>query len=383
MARTKKQQDIKINVNNSDSKKILWDFFIQLGIKGAQDLRKELKITESEFRKTAPYSYSDPIKCYLYRVLDEIQKASLCITQWKDYVSDGFESKKEMEEVNCQLDRLSIEYMLDDQQFRIRKLIEVLIETILFNTTNNSLYYRDYFFILQLNENANFQKDSQEFFGFMRQDTLMYSNWIYEEIHKLEINGLNPASRWYLKKPVPIEKKWITEGARSSSFLQKFKAALSIANPRDLIVLGKSYSYAYGMSKDIHFSAHDTNQNFNEKDVLQGITKVGLLIFSIIGWCQKLMDYVPEGINQVVNKMQSENTYPSELIGQVKSRPAEIGDVVLANGAVAEVLNILESKYGYSAYHLRFLENDHIHKISEDWFSGFEIKLIEKKGRIN
>lgn len=366
--------------NNFESNKKLWDFFVQLGIKGAQDLRNELKINESEFKKTAPYAYLEPNKCYFYRVLDEIQKASLCIIQWKDYVSDGLNSSEGKDEKDHQIDRVSIEYVLDDQQFRIRKLIEVLVETILFNTTNNSLYYRDYFFIHQLNENASFQRDSQEFFGFLRQDTLVYSRWIVEEIRKLEKNGLNPVSRWYLETPAPIQEKWTTKGVRSSSFHQKYKAALSIANPRDLIVLGKSYLYAYGMSKDIHFTAFDTSSDFNDNKILKGITKVGLLIFSIIWWCQKLIGCVPEGINKTFNKMCNDNAYPNELIDQVKSRPAEIGDIVLVHGAKAEVIDISTSKYSYPAYHIKYLDKKPCYKVPDDWFSGFEMKLIEKKG---
>jgi len=365
----------------SEAKIKLWDFFIQLGIKGAQDLRKELKISESEFIKTAPYAHLDPSNCFFYRVLDETQKASLNISQWKDYISEGFDSSKTKDEEGQQIDRLSIECVLDDQQFRIRKLIEVLVETILFSTTNNPKYYRDYFFIHQLNENARFQNDSQEFFGFLRQDSIQHSKWIYEEIHRLEKNGLNPADRWYLEAPIPIHEDWIKKGARLSSFQKKYKAALPISNPRDLIVLGRSYSYAYGMSKDIHFTALDTSSDFKEIEILDGITKVGLLIFSIIGWCQKLIDIIPEGINKVVSKMYSENSYPNELIDQDKSSPAEIGDTVLANGAKAEVINILKSKYGYSAFHIKYLNNEPIHRVPDDWFSGFEIKLIEKNRR--
>jgi hypothetical protein len=315
----------------------------------------------------------EPKKYFLYRVLDEVQKASLKIAYWKEYLS---------EEEPDKLQRLDYETIVDDQQFRARKLAEVLVDAILFSTTNDQAHYADYFFLHELNEYARSQEDRYEFFGFHNKNTEWSANWLCEEIQKLEKLGLDPKSRWYIKPGQVLNKDWTKKGVPFSSFRQRYKQILPVALPSELTVLGKSYVHAYIMSKDVHFTPHDTSAGFKADEIRQGLNRVGLLVLALIIRCQHLLGSVPEGINKRYREMHDSNTVPTGLVEALKKKPAEIGDIVWVHGDYAEVLNVSIGKYGYPTYQVKYIEHSPLADVPEDWFAGFEVKLVAKKEKV-
>ncbi len=63
-------------------------------------------------------------------------------------------------------------------------------------------------------------------------------------------------------------------------------------------------------------------------------------------------------------------------MGELKQEKAELGDFVWANGDICEVIEIRRSELGYVRYLLRYIERPPIPEITEDWFAGFEIRLV-------
>jgi hypothetical protein len=350
-----------------------WDFYLSVGVVGAEDLRKELGLDELNFRRLAPNLNRKPKQYFLYRVLDEIQKAALKIGYWKEYLS---------EEEPDKLQRIDYETVIDDQQFRARKLAEALVDAILFSTTNDQAHYGDYFFLHELNECARSQEDRYEFFGFHNKNAEWSANWLCEEIAKLEKAGLDPKSRWYIKDGKALHEKWTKKGVEFSSFRDRYKKILPIAFPSELTVLGKSYVHAYGMSKDVHFTPHDTSSGFREEEIRLGVNKVGLLVLALVIRCQHLLGCVPEGLNKTYREMHDGNSVPTELVESLKKKPAEVGDIVWVQGDHAEVLNVTMSKYGYPAYHVKYIERSPLADVPEDWFAGFEVRLVAKKEKV-
>ena len=72
----------------SEEEAKLWDFCLSVGVQGAEEIRKELGLDELNFRRLAPNVNREPKRYFLYRVLDEIQKAALKIAYWKEYLSE-------------------------------------------------------------------------------------------------------------------------------------------------------------------------------------------------------------------------------------------------------------------------------------------------------
>jgi hypothetical protein len=198
----------------------------------------------------------------------------------------------------------------------------------------------------------------------------------------LEKSGLDPKSRWYIKDGHVLNEKWAKKGVPLSSFRDRYKKILSIALPSEFNTLGKSYVHAYSMSKDVHFTPHDTSSSFSEEQVFRGVDRVGLLILALIIRCQLLLGRVPEGINKHYREMHDSNAAPAELAQSLKTKPAEVGDIVWIQGHYAEVLNVTMSKYGYPAYHIKYIEHAPLSEVPEDWFAGFEVKLVAKKAQV-
>ena len=351
----------------------LWGFYLAVGIQGADELRQELGLDEPNFRHLAPNLNREPKKYFLYRVLDEVQKAALKIAEWKECLSEAEPDK---------MQRVDYETIIDDQQFRARKLAEVLVDAILFSTTNDQAHYGDYFFLHELNECARSQEDRYEFFGFHNKNAKWSADWLCEEIRKLEKSGLDPKSRWYIKEGNVLNEKWTKKGVQFSSFRDRYKKILPIALPSEFNTLGKSYIHAYSMSKDVHFTPHDTSSSFDEEQVFRGVDRVGLLILALIIRCQLLLGCVPEGVNKRYREMHDSNTAPAELAQSLKTRPAETGDIVWTHNSYAEVLNVTVSKYGYPAYHVKYIEHSPLAEVPEDWFAGFEVKLVAKRAAV-
>jgi hypothetical protein len=367
-----KRQDFKLGA----------DFYASVALRAANDLRKTLAIDEGSFRHVGPALWQDPRPAFIYRVLDEVQKAGIAIREWlvklggDEHRTDKSEGAAE---VTDHLIRLVTQWQRDDQSFRARKLCEVLVELICFSETNDPEYYRDYLRLKDLDRAVTSLRDQNEFFGFKRRNTQYGVDWSEKDIKEAERNGLDVSKRWYLGRPSAFQGEWKTHGVRFSSFRQRYIRILDTAMPNELAIIGKSYVHAYGMSSDVHFSAHDISSDFDPDDVYSGIDRVGLLCYAIVIRCQQLLGTVPEGLNATIRKMHDENEVPAKLVAGLKEQKADVGDYVWAHGDICEVIEVRKSRHGYVSYLARFIEKPPIPDIKEDWFAAFEVRLVAKK----
>jgi hypothetical protein len=351
------------------------DFYFKVALKAADELRRALKIDEQAFRRIGPTLWQDPRPAFIYRVLDEVQKAGIAIKDW----SEKLGTTEVGPEITDHLIRLVTQWQQDEQSFRARKLSEILLELICFSQTNEPEYYRDYLRLTELDSTVRSLRDQDEFFGFRRRNTEDHVDWIARDIRSAEKNGVDVTKRWYLKDPTSFQDKWKTRGIRFSSFRQRYIRILDIAMPQELTIIGKSYVHAYNMSSDVHFTAYDTSSDFDPDDVYLGLDRVGLLCYAIIIRCQYLLDYVPEGINGTIRKMHDENAEPARLVAKLKQEVAEVGDFVWAEGFICRVSEIRKSRYGYTNYRLKYVEKPPIPEIDEDYYAGGEIRLVATK----
>src|SRR5262249_8217657 len=137
--------------------------YISIALKATSELRAGLKIEEVAFRKIATSAWHDPRPAFIYRVLDEVQKAGLCINEWYEKLKDDSIPDPADHET-----RLTHQWLLDEQNFRARKLTEVLLDLICFSATNEPEYYRDYLQLRTLDTTVRSLIDQEEFFGFRR-----------------------------------------------------------------------------------------------------------------------------------------------------------------------------------------------------------------------
>ena len=298
-------------------------------------------------------------------MLDEVEKAGVCIHDWTQKLKDDGSTSDPADHSA----RLMSQWLLDEQNFRARKLTEVLVDLICFSATNEPEYYRDYLQLREFNTTVRSLVDQEQFFGFRRRNSEYTADWTAKDIIAGEAK-LDVSKRWYLAQPGPFREKWKKRGVKFSSFRQHHIRSLELALPNELGVLGKTYVHAYaGMSSDIHFTPEDTSWKFDPDAVYLGFNRVGLLCLAILIRCQHLLDIVPAGTNAKLRQINDENTGPAEIVGRTKQEKAEVGDFVWAEGYICEVMEVKRSKLGYVSYLLRFAEHPPIPEIKEDWFA--------------
>jgi hypothetical protein len=56
---------------------------------------------------------------------------------------------------------------------------------------------------------------------------------------------------------------------------------------------------------------------------------------------------------------------------------------VWVQGDLAEVWSTTESVYGYTAFHVKYIERPPSSEVPDDYLAGFEVKLITKKALID
>jgi hypothetical protein len=349
------------------------NFLMQAALAGPNKLRKHLAINEATFRSVAAFALEKPKEVYLYRVLDEIQKAGVSINLWFDYLNDA----KKVELTDSHIERVVHESIIDDQSFRARKLIEGLVELICFSETDEEIYYRDFFLLHELSESIRAQRDRKEFFAFESENTAFAIQLAANDIRELEKGGLDPKKRWYLANPEPLNANWIKRGPQFSSFRTRYKKSVRLCIPSEAVVIGKSYIHAYGMSKNVHFTAGDTSSDFDADEACRGLDRVGLLCLSLLIRCQISMNIIPDGVNRQLRDMYDSNVEaPKKLVDELKAEKAVIGDFIWASGYLAEVIESKQSDFGFRSYRVRYLQARPISSISEDWFAAGQIRLF-------
>ena len=354
--------------------KIFWDYAVDIGFKAGHALRKQLHLDEDNFRFRAPYSHKNSRNVYVYRAIDEVQKAASCLMRWKKFFSDADKSSY-TKDVEKQMMRITEQAVFDEQSLRCRKLRESLVDTILFLNTNEDIYFKDYFYLYELYEYEMDQTDREEFYGFTNRNSEAHVQWLRDCIIKLERAGLDINKRWYLSGANSITS---FKKVALSSFRSRYKKISVDQGPEIITLLAKSYLHAYGESRDIHFSASDTSHSFSEDSPVLKANTVALLMIHLIVKLQELSFIEDNQLNDILCGVRSKIAEPEPYI-ELTTPQACVGDYVLAWGDLGQVIEERKSKYGYFSYHVRYIDKPPLENITDDWFASFEVKRVGSK----
>lgn len=353
-----------------------YDIPIDIGLKGAAELRKELHIDEQPYLLIAGQSFADPRAYVLYTVLDELKKASIYLMRLKEYFQDGpINPRKD------RIDRLMQEHILEEQDARFRRLLEVLLVLILFDRTNEQLYYRHFLLLEQLDEFLASNFDLEEFYG-SRSSNIDDSidrqiNWIREIEEKVDIDRC-----WYLRKRVSLPRaNRLRPGMVLSSMRSRIKDAMPNMTEQEKLIFGFSYWGGYGRtSGGIHYSPGRINLPLRPGQELSAVAGLGLLILSILDRCHRLLGRPDVPIAKKISAFLEQKD-PDALVQAITVGKIELGDFVLAYGNLAEVLEIKQSQFGYRSYKVRYLAEKPKPDIQEDWFPALHIRLLFKRSQ--
>lgn len=350
------------------------EWFAEATWKGAHELRKILDTDEDSFRTVSGYSHLDARSFYLFAVLDEIQKTSVAIRRWMEFLQDSQEGQS----VNPKdpIRRVILESVLDEQDFRRRRLLEILVDLICFRATNEQDYYRHYMLLRQLQYGLTVREDFRRFYGFVSERLTASLDPEVEWIHQLEDRSIESSRCWYRRSQKNLGNS-PRPGQLFSSFRYRLGVALPEATESERLVLGLSY-YAYSWtSSRVHFQVvRHRFANFLEEGRI-GVSRIGVLALNVLVACQELFGQVPDGINEGVREVLGESEEIANMFESAIGKRAVVGSFVVAyREKLAEVLETRTSDFGYESYRVRFLEEDVPYGIEEDWLPPQEIRRL-------
>jgi hypothetical protein len=356
---------------------LMWDIPIQGSLGGANQLREKLAIREEAYLFVSGSAFADCRAYVLYTALDEVTKTAMCLIRLQELMQGPQISAGE-----DMVSRLVISHTIEEQHMRQRRLFEVLITLVMFETTNEQEYYRHLLLLENLDERLAANYDLQEFYGVRSRNIDFSIAFTIKEIRQIE-NTIDVSKCWYrhpnLRLPLP-ELNQLRPGKILSSFRSKLISALPLMSDNEKLLFGFSYAGYAQKSESVHYQTNPPNFVLHPGEDTHNVYALGLLNFAVLSRCNKLLGQpdVP-----MIRKLSDSNKDPNirQIVHKLTERNISKGDFVLAYGDLAEVLEVCESRYGYRSYKVRYLAERPVKEIKEDWFPAFYIQPFYTRSR--
>jgi hypothetical protein len=339
-----------------------WDIPISIGLKAASALRDCLGIDEQSYLHVAGQAWHDARAYILYTALDEVKNTSMYLMRLREVLEGPAVSPH-----TDRLSRLVITHLIEEEDARVRRLLEVLVALILFESTNEQPYYRYLLLLEELEDILAANMDLQEFYG-ARSANIDDSidrqvQWIRKHESEIDLTRC-----WYLHSKRPLaDRDNLRPGAIMSNVRTRVKLAMPIMAESEKVIFGFSYAGYGNTSESIHYSVNRQDFRLQAGQELRGVHGLGLLILSILDRCHKLLGRPDIAVaNRVASLL--DRSQPTALVRSIVVRDIQVGDFVLAYGDLAEIVDVRESPYGYRSYRVRYLAEKPKPNIQEDWF---------------
>lgn len=353
------------------------DFPTLVCFRGAEELRKSLKVDEFGYRIVVGSGHKHSRDYYIYGVLDEIEKAGTALIRYKEFLSN---EKKELEgkDRKDRITRNVLTAIFDEQMLWIRKLNEIFADTLNFLSTNENDYFRHYLLLKELDA---FRKLDVDFITFYkcRNENIKYSIQRLEQDIKNIEGGINLNCCWYLKSKKRKNKREL------AGFKERLMLALKNSSADQKLVLGLSYENAFTKpSRSLHPDVGAPDYRVSVKEIEGNMHYMGGLAAHILLVCKKLLKVYPKGLikqlNKVINYGKDKGIFAKRML--IKPEISK-GDFVLAYGQhLGEVKEIFKSDFGYRSFKIKYLSAPPIPKITEETYTARYIKLLFKRKKL-
>lgn len=356
-----------------------WDFRITTALRCAKALREKLTLDESTFLFVSGFSLSDPRQYIIYTALDEVKKTALYLMRLQEVFLDTVSPSEN------RIARLLTAQILEEARARERRLLEVLVSLILFESTNEKKYYRHLLLLEDLEEQLSANYDFKEFYGSKNANFEFRANQDLQQIKIIE-NDIDFSKAWYLKSRTKIsDVERLKPGQILSSIRSRIIEALPIMTDAEKLIFGFSYGAGYGRASEfIHYTVNTHDYKLREGDDEAAAKALGVINYNILERCFRLMGKPDVDIMTQLSEL-IQNVNADQYVHLRTVRDIDIGDFVLAYGDLGEVFDISQTKYGYRSYKVKYLAEKPLPNIQEDWFPAFWVKKFytQKQAREN
>lgn len=358
----------------------VWDLPIGEGLRCAAELRNHLSIDERKYLLFAGQAVNNCRSYILYIALDEVKKASIHLMRLRDMLDDKEDTKPPID--NSRIARLLTTSILEEQQMRVRRLLELLVTLTLFSTTNEQPYYRHLLLLEDLQQSLSKNDDMDEFWGQRSANVDDHISRQIQWIKQIEAS-IDLGKCWYLpnRKPIQSPDK-LSPGHILSSFRSRLKEALPLMTDAERIAAGYTYDWVYGTSSEaIHYRSNRSDYHRPEEPMLN-VKRLGLLINHVLDRCYHLLGK-PDAprfkrISESLAHSNSSTTLRAVTVGA-----GEVGDFVLAHGDIAQIVESKDSQYEYRIYKVHYIAEKPKPNIPDDWFPAPYIQMFYPKQRFD
>ncbi len=350
-------------------------FFTSQPLRQADRLLKKL-YPNDEFYRSARYAWvrpEDAKKLYLYGCARQVIKSTMVLLENEEHI---FEKPKKgsIDTVG----RAILESITDIQNIIIRKHIELLTNLLNFSNFNKEESYRIFLNLENLEHFVGRQGDFKDFYesvsGNIQHSIDDFSKRIEDDLKLLNVSEL-----WFLRDGW---KKKVKNFAPPllTSIRKRYMTALPFATDDERIMMGVSYNELFGdVSVSAHASAGSRIQSRHYKfSTIQGnMSVISILGQHIISRANQLMGF--DDSEDLVKKMHEQGTSDATKLLQRNRKTFQIGDIVLATGDLAEIVESKVSKFGYASCKVKFLTRPPLPDVPEDWLPvAFVVSILPK-----
>lgn len=322
------------------------------------------------------YDQAHAKEYYVATILDEIIKFLTSVIRWEDDFKDGFDKDKE----NTLVGNLIIQGLHNEINMYHRKLIESLVNLILWGSIADDEYVKYYYLVIKYNLLKNQLMDLREFYSIEPQRNKNELQNIENKI-VTAFPLIDESKCFFLnlsKRPEKIS--GITVHLAETSFKHRLKDALKTTDELGKILIGFTYDNYSFTSEKIHLS---TNLDKQDSEILMDtirfvfaiISKVTILCAQWLG-VGDLDEF--KRVEAVLSRIPSAPAWYTPLLKDIY----DIDDYVYtSDGKLGRITEKITSQYGYRAYKILFLDDDGT-GIPEDYFPAQYFRRIQPKQKL-
>ena len=337
-------------------------------ITGADEIRKRIGLTETDFRFLGRAHNSRGRRHYIYAILNEVEQVGFALKLSHEAVSEAPDIPDD--DLGRRLIRNTFAVVQREQALHIRRLTEILVDLINFNQTNSDPYYDHYLLYEELIEHQHRRHDFKRYFNCENLNTEASIELNVRSITNGETR-LQLSKCWYLAgvNPKPGGR------AKLETFMNRFDKALLLASKAERLMLGFYYGRAYREpSQSIHLNVGGLPSAKSFEGLLFGRTQIWLLAVQCLDRCRRLMKIrTRKGIAaQLTRVMRS--AVPREFYDQYTQPKIVKGDFVSVFDSLCEVVSSTKSQFGYKSFKLRYLSRPPIEEHKQDCHPAINVK---------
>lgn len=352
-------------------------------LRGADEIRKTLNLTESSFQFMSRAFNNRGQKHFIYEALNEIEQLAMALMDFTETLKE--KPKRLMnDDIENRISRNSFEFIEREISLHARRLIELLAFLINFSQTNSDEYYDHYLLYQELNQRKKKKNDYKTYYG----SENLNNNAVIDLIKQCITAGetkIDLKKCWYLA----TGKNLLPDGkAEPEKFYICFKKAIALATIPEKIALRFSYNQAYGeASQSIHLGIGRIKSEISFESLKATTFTLYNLGIHCLLRCQKLLGLknregvIPEmiGSNKTAQK-ELKILYNKYVKPEIKK-----GDFVRVDTSLFEVLGTVRGEFGYRSFKLKYLTRPHMPEIKVEWYPAYNVVKIEdgKKMRDN